>query len=60
VANALIGVQRALVDYTRRRVLADEEPGRLAADVRALSEDAFALLEHGLGDDGPKPAPPRP
>jgi AcrR family transcriptional regulator len=60
VANALIGVQRALVDYTRRRVLADEEPGRLAADVRTLSEDAFALLERGLGDDGPKPAPPRP
>jgi AcrR family transcriptional regulator len=51
VANALIGVQRALVDYTRRRVLADEEPSRLAADVRGLSEDAFALLERGLGDD---------
>jgi AcrR family transcriptional regulator len=49
-ANALIGVQRALVDYTRRRVLADEEPGRLATDVRRLSEDAFALLAQGLGD----------
>jgi AcrR family transcriptional regulator len=49
-ANALIGVQRALVDYTRRRVLADEEPGLLATDVRRLSEDAFALLAQGLGD----------
>jgi AcrR family transcriptional regulator len=49
-ANALIGVQRALVDYTRRRVLADDEPGRLATDVRRLSEDAFALLAQGLGD----------
>lgn len=49
-ANALIGVQRALLDYTRRRVLADEEPTRLAADVRRLSEDAFALLAQGLGD----------
>jgi AcrR family transcriptional regulator len=50
-ASALIGVQRALVDHTRRRVLAGEEPTRLAADVRRLSEDAFALLEQGLGDD---------
>jgi AcrR family transcriptional regulator len=49
-ANALIGVQRALVGYTRRRVLADEEPTRLAADVRRLSEDAFALLAQGLRD----------
>ena len=49
-ANALIGVQRALVDYTRRRVLADDEPGRLATDVRRLSEDAFALLAQGLGN----------
>jgi AcrR family transcriptional regulator len=48
-ANALVGVQRALVDYTRRRVLADEDPARLAADVRALAERAFALLEDGLG-----------
>jgi AcrR family transcriptional regulator len=48
-ANALIGVQRALLDYIRRRVLADEQPGRLAADVRRLSDGAFALLEQGLG-----------
>jgi AcrR family transcriptional regulator len=48
-ANALVGVQRALVDYTRRRVLADEEPARLYADVRRLGRHAFALLEHGLG-----------
>jgi len=57
-ANALIGVQRALVDYTRRRVLADEEPTRLAADVRGLYQRAFALLEHGLGDYATKPARP--
>jgi AcrR family transcriptional regulator len=57
-ANALIGVQRALVDYTRRRVLAGEEPARLAADVRGLAERSFALLERGLGDYAPKPAPP--
>jgi AcrR family transcriptional regulator len=56
-ANALLGVQRALVDYTRRRVLADEEPARIAADVRDLARRAFALLEGGLGHYAPKPAP---
>ena len=50
-ANALVGVQRALVGYTRRRVLADEEPTRLAADVRRLGEDAAALLAQDLGDN---------
>jgi AcrR family transcriptional regulator len=58
-ANALIGVQRALVDYTRRRVLADEEPARLAADVRTIGQRAFALLERGLGDYAAKPSPAR-
>ena len=57
-ANALVGVQRALVDYTRRRVLADEDPARLAADVRALAERAFALLALGLGDYAARPAGP--
>jgi AcrR family transcriptional regulator len=55
-ANALIGVHRALIDYTRRRVLADEEPAQLAADVRRLGQRAFALLEHGLGDYPARPA----
>ena len=57
-ANALVGVQRALVDYTRRRVLSDDDPAHLAADVRALAERAFALLAHGLGDYGAGPAGP--
>ena len=48
-ANALIGVQRALVDHTRRRVLADEEPARLAADLRGIAERSFARLERGSG-----------
>jgi AcrR family transcriptional regulator len=56
VANALIGVQRALIDYTRRRVLTTEEPARLAAEVRRVGQRAFALLEHGLGDYATKPA----
>ena len=54
-ANALLGVQRTLVDHVRRRVLADDEPARLAADVRDLGRRAFALLEQGLGDYAAKP-----
>lgn len=50
VANALLGVHRTLLDYARRRVLADDAPDRLASDLRELAERAFALLEHGLGD----------
>jgi AcrR family transcriptional regulator len=53
-ANALLGVQRALVAYTRQRVLADPTPTGLAADVQRHAEAAFALLDHGLGDYAPK------
>jgi AcrR family transcriptional regulator len=54
-ANALLGVQRALLDHVRRRVLAEDEPARLAAEVRELGGRAFALLERGLGDYAAKP-----
>ena len=55
-ANALMGVHRALIDLTRRRVLADDAPDGLAADVRRLGKDAFRLLERGLGDYAVKTA----
>ena len=48
VANALLGLQRAMIDYVRRRVSSGENLGGLAADVRKLTAEAFALLEHGL------------
>jgi AcrR family transcriptional regulator len=51
----LLGVQRALLDHVRRRVLAGDEPARLAADVRDLARRALALLERGLGDYAAKP-----
>jgi AcrR family transcriptional regulator len=54
-ANALLGVQRTLVDHVRRRILADDRPTRLAADVRDDAQRAFALLERGLGDYAVKP-----
>jgi AcrR family transcriptional regulator len=50
VANALVGVHRTLIEYVRRRVLADDEVLRLADDVRTHGEAAFALLETGLRD----------
>ena len=58
-ANALMGVHRALLDEVRRRVLAGEEPARLAADIRALTGQALALLERGLGDYGAGSPPSR-
>jgi len=54
-ANALLGVQRALIDFTRRRVLAGDDAARLAAEVRQRGEAAFVLLEHGLGGYAPRP-----
>jgi AcrR family transcriptional regulator len=48
VANALLGLQRAVVDYVRGRVSSGESLDGLAADVRKLTAEAFALLEHGL------------
>jgi AcrR family transcriptional regulator len=57
-ANALLGIHRALIDYVRRRVLADDEPRGLAADIRRLTTEAFTLLEHGLCDYAAKPSAP--
>jgi AcrR family transcriptional regulator len=52
VANALMGVHRALVDYTRRRVLAGARNPRLVREVRTRGKRALAALEGGLGDYG--------
>jgi AcrR family transcriptional regulator len=48
-ANALMGVHRALVDYTRERILAGARHPALADEVRAEADRALALLERGLG-----------
>ncbi|WP_020573304.1 TetR family transcriptional regulator [Actinopolymorpha alba] len=52
VANALTGVQQALMDYARRRVLADDNVVGLARDLRKASDAAFATLERGLDNVG--------
>jgi AcrR family transcriptional regulator len=57
-ANALLGLHRALIDYVRRRVLADDEPRGLAADIRRLTTEAFVLLEQGLRDYAARPSAP--
>ena len=51
-ADALMGVHRALVDFTRGRVIAGARHPQLADEVRTQAESALALLEHGLGSYG--------
>lgn len=48
-ANTLIGVHRALVDYTRRQILAGVRDPLLGRRLRAHGKQAVALLESGLG-----------
>jgi AcrR family transcriptional regulator len=49
IANALIGVHRALIAYTHRQTLAGVENPQIARNVLAQGERALASLEHGLG-----------
>ncbi len=50
MANALIGVHRALVDHARRQIMAGTRNPQLARRVRAQGKQALAALERGLGD----------
>jgi AcrR family transcriptional regulator len=54
VANALLGVHRALIDYVRRRTLAGAGASEIARQLRAEAKRARALLERGLADYGVK------
>ena len=54
VADALIAVHRALLDYVRRRIVAGEPPEALRRDFRAQGRHAFARLGRGFGDYAPK------
>jgi AcrR family transcriptional regulator len=49
-ANALIGVHRTLVEYTRAKVLAGVGNPRLRRDVLAQTDRALTALERGFGD----------
>jgi AcrR family transcriptional regulator len=48
-ANAMTGVHRALVRHARRRVLEGARDPALSEEIRSHGEQAFALLELGLG-----------
>jgi AcrR family transcriptional regulator len=52
VANTLLGVHRALIDYVRARALAGAPASQVAREVRVRAKRAFDLLEEGLGDYG--------
>jgi hypothetical protein len=55
VANALIGVNRALITYVRERLEAGtSDRRRLARQVRQRGQNALTLLADGLGDYAPK------
>jgi AcrR family transcriptional regulator len=49
MANALIGVHRALIDQVRQRTLAGARGEPLAREIRRQAERGFAVLERGLG-----------
>jgi len=49
MANALIGVHRALIAYTHRQALAEVPNRRIARNVVRHGKRALALLEQGLG-----------
>jgi AcrR family transcriptional regulator len=55
VANALIGVHRALIDYARGRILAGVPSARIRREVRDEGERALRALEHGLARYAVKP-----
>ena len=50
VANALMGVQRALVERVRTAALAGKRGPSLDGEVRSAGKRAFKQLEHGLAD----------
>lgn len=49
VANALMGVQRAMKDAVHRQALAGRDGARIARDVNAAARKALDVLERGLG-----------
>lgn len=51
VANALIGLHRALIDHVRRRILEGAENERIAREVRTQGRRALAMLAGGIAPD---------
>jgi AcrR family transcriptional regulator len=58
VANTLIGIHRAVLDYVRQRIeTASANPGQLAQAVRADGQKALDQLAEGLAGYGVRPLP---
>jgi AcrR family transcriptional regulator len=55
VARALIGLHQALVDYSRREILAGTRNPTLTRRVRRQAQRALKLLSNGLADYGTSP-----
>jgi AcrR family transcriptional regulator len=49
IANALIGLHRALISYAHRQALAGLDNRRIARNLRTHGKRALAILEQGLG-----------
>lgn len=52
VANALLGLHRALIDYVRERALAGASAAQIRRGVRSRANRAIGQLERGLHDFG--------
>jgi AcrR family transcriptional regulator len=55
VARALIGLHEAVVDYSRREIVAGTRNPTLARQVRRQTEQALELLSQGLAGYGVRP-----
>ena len=55
MANALVGIHRAGVDYARKRIVAGARNPALARSVRRQITQTVAALDHGLADYGSEP-----
>lgn len=56
IANALMGVHRALVRQVRNALLADKPPAQIVRQVRRQASVAFAQLDRGLAGYGRRKA----
>jgi AcrR family transcriptional regulator len=57
VANTLLGLHRALIDYVRAQALSGASAARIRTGVHREAERAIAQLERGLSDVGVRQGP---
>ncbi len=57
VANALVGLQRSVVDYVRRALLSGTDLSSIRTAVRGQGRKALVALRQGLGDAGSQGVP---